>query len=260
VWDLLLKGELSTGDLLDCVLGVLETEQSPGVVEPCFGLVLRAAEQWSPTVLIPRRLARVAEVAVRRADEAEHRTAALSTLAWTASTAEQFDLLDAAADDDVDLAWRVLVRRASLGRYDDDAVQALLARDPDPEAHVRAYGVTAARPLEEAKAEAWERFWRDRAIPAGPPVVEFARCFWRPVQHELMVPWAHRFLDEVAALGPEGLLAVGDKVRLMMPTTCDQAWLERAQDLADTEGILPVVRTELLLAIDTLTRVLEART
>jgi aminopeptidase N len=259
-WDMLLRGELSTGDLLDCVLAVLETEQSPGVVEPCFGLALRAAEQWSPTVLIPRRLARVADLAVRRAAEAEHRTAALAALAWTASTPEQFDLLDAAAEHDLDLAWRVLVRRSSLGRYDQDAVSELLERDPDPDAQLRAYGVTAARPLEEAKAEVWERFWRDRAIPAGPPVADFARCFWRPVQQELMVSWAHRFLDEVAALSPEGLLAVGGKVRLMMPTICDQAWLDRAQDLAEDDGILPVARKELLLAVDTLTRVLDART
>ena len=152
-----------------------------------------------------------------------------------------------------------MVRRASLGRYDEDAVQALLERDPDPEAHLQAYGVSAARPLEAAKAEAWERFWRDRAIPAGPPVQDFARCFWRPVQHELMVPWAHRFLDEATALSTEGLLAIAGKVRLMMPTTCDQAWLERAQDLADADGVLPVVRTELLQAVDTLSRVLDAR-
>ena len=44
----------------------------------------------------------------------------------------------------------------------------------------------------------------------------------------------------------------------MMPTTCDQAWLDRAQDLADADGVLPVVRTELLQAVDTLARVLDA--
>jgi aminopeptidase N len=259
-WDMLLKGELSTGDLLDCVLRVLETESSPGVVEPCLSLALRAAEEWSPTVLIPRRLARVAEVAVRRADEAEFRTAALSTLAWAASTPEHFELLDAAAAEDIDLAWRVLVRRASLGRHDEEAVQALLERDPNPEAYLRAYGVTAARPLEDAKAEAWERFWVDRAIPAGLPAQDFARCFWRPVQHELMVPWAHRYLDELAALSAEGLLAAGTRLRAMVPTTCDQAWLDRAQDLAHAEGTVPIVRAQLLLAVDTLTRVLDART
>ncbi len=258
-WDMLAKGELSTGDFLDCVLVVLATEQSPGVVEPFFALALKAAEQWSPAVLVPRRLARLAAVAAARADEPDHRTAALHTLAWAASQPEHFELLDDAATDDVDLAWRVMVRRASLGRYDEAAVAELLARDPDPDAHLRAWGVTAARPVEEAKAESWDRLWRDRVVPAGHPLADFARCFWRPVQHELLVPWAHRYLEEVTDISGGGLLNLGSMVRHMRPTTCDDAWLDRAQDLADSDDLLPVVRNELLLAMDMLSRVLRAR-
>jgi len=258
-WDMLAKGELSTGDFLDCVLGVLATEQSPGVVEPFFGLALKAAEQWSPAVLVPRRLARLADVAAARADEPEHRTTALHTLAWAAAQPEHFELLDAAAADDTDLAWRVMVRRASLGRYDEAAVAELLARDPDPDAYLRGWGVSAARPVEEAKAEAWERFWHERAVPAGAPMIDYARSFWRPVQHELLVPWAHRYLDEVATLSGGGLLALGGMVRHMRPATCDDAWLDRATELANSDDIQPVVRTGLQIAVDTLTRVLRAR-
>ena len=260
MWDLLAKGELSTGDFLGCVLTMLCTEPSPGIVEHFFGLALRAAEQWSPAVLVPRRLSRVAEVAASRADEPDHRGPALQTLAWAASTPEHFALLDAAAADDVDLAWRVLVRRASLGRYDESVVEELIARDPDPEAHLRAWGASAARPLEAAKAEAWERVWRRREIPSGFPVISFARCFWRPVQHELMVPWAHRYLDELTDLPSGGLLALGGLVRHMRPTTCDQAWLERAAQLAESDELHPAIRNELRGAVDHLTRVLDART
>jgi aminopeptidase N len=259
-WDMLFKGELSTGDFLDCVLTVLATEQSPGVVEPFFALALKAAEQWSPAVLVPRRLARLAQVAAARADEPEHRVPALHTLAWTATLPEHFALLDGAAAADTDLAWRVLVRRASLGRYDESAAQELLQRDPDPEAHLRRWGAEAARPTEAAKAEAWARLWRERAVPPGSSLIDFARCFWRPVQHELLVPWAHRFLDEVAQLSGGGLLSMGSMVRLAKPTTCDPSWLDHAQDVADSEELPPVIRTELLIAIDTMTRVLDART
>jgi aminopeptidase N len=259
-WDMLFKGELSTGDFLDCVLTVLAAEQSPGVVEPFFGLALKAAEQWSPAVLVPRRLARLAQVAAARADEPEHRRVALQTLAAAATQPEEFALLDEAAADDVDLAWRVLERRAALGRYDASTVEELLVRDRDPDAHLRAWSAAAARPTEEAKAEAWERVWRDRAVPPGQTLIDFARAFWRPVQHELLVPWTNRYLDEVAQLPAAGLLATGSMVRHMRPTTCDPAWLQRAQDLADTDGLAPYVRTQLLLGIDTLTRVLDART
>ncbi len=259
-WDMLAKGELSTGDFLDCALTMLATEPSPGVVEPFFALALKAAEQWSPAVLVPRRLARVAEVAAARADEPDHRTPALQTLAWSATSPEHFAILDEAAADDIDLAWRAVVRRASLGRYDEAAVEDLLARDPDPEAHLRAWGVSAARPLEEAKAEAWTHVWVERAVPSGFPVVEFAQCFWRPVQHELMVPWAHRYLDELSNLSGGGLLALSGLVRHMRPTTCDEAWLERAQDLVDGDDLSPAIRNVLRLALDDLTRVLDART
>jgi aminopeptidase N len=258
-WDMVLKGELATGDFLECALRVLADEQSPGVVEPFFRLALRAAEQFSPAVLVPRRLARLADVAAARADEPEHRGAALHTLAWTASTPEHLELLDDAACDDVDLAWRVQVRRASLGRYDEAAVEELLARDPDPDAHVRAWQVSAARPLEEAKAEAWERVWHERSVPAGPPLIDFARCFWRPVQHELLVPWAHRYLEEAVTLSGGGLLQVGGIIRHMRPATCDADWLDRAQDLAAGDDAAPVVRTELLIGVDLLNRVLAAR-
>ena len=185
-WDMLAKGELSTGEFLDCVLAVLEIERSPGIVEPFFGMALRAAEQWTPTALVPRRLARVAEVAVRRADETDHRTAALKILAASATKPEQFELLEREGEADVDLAWRTMIRLASLGRYDEAAVQALLERDPDPEAAVRAIAVRAARPHAEAKEEAWHRVFVDRAVPAGPPLNEVAGAFWRPVQHDLL--------------------------------------------------------------------------
>ena len=124
---------------------------------------------------------------------------------------EHFEPLDRAAADDTDLAWRTLTRRAALGRYDADAVTALLERDRDPEARLRAWGVGAARPTEEAKAEAWEIFWRQSAVPAGLPSRAFARSFWRPVQHELLValgptatstrwpPWAVRACSRAAA-------------------------------------------------------------
>ena len=259
-WDMLFRGELSTGDFLDCVLGVLARESSPDVVEPFFALALTAAEMWSPAVLIPRRLAHLADVAAARADEPEHRVPALHALAASATQPEHFDLLDQAAAEDDGLAWRVLTRRAALGRYDEAAVQQLLARDRDPDAHLRAWGVAAARPTEEAKAEAWDRVWRDRAIAPGLTLIEFAHCFWRPIQHELLVPWAHRYLDEVAELSGGGLLALGSFVRHMRPTTCDPAWLEHAQDLADAEGMAPFIRTQLLVGIDTMARVLDART
>jgi aminopeptidase N len=259
-WDMLLKGELSTDELLTCVLGVLGTERSPGVVEPFLSLAQRAAEQWSPLPAVPSALARLADVAAALADDPEHRTPALRTLAASASEPGHFSLLDAAAEDNTDLAWRTLVRRAALGHFDEAAVESLLERDPDPDARVRALGVTAARPEEAAKAEVWTEIWEKRSIPSGTPLGALAQCFWRPAQHELMLPWAHRYLDEVGALSfGGGMLAGGSLVRGMMPTTADEAWLERARTMAAEPDQNPTVRSTLLTGADTLARVLRAR-
>jgi hypothetical protein len=46
----------------------------------------------------------------------------------------------------------------------------------------------------------------------------------------------------------------------MRPTTCDEAWLERAQDLVDGDDLVPAIRNVLRLVLDNLTRVLDART
>jgi aminopeptidase N len=258
-WDMLLKGELSTDELLTCVLGVLATERSAGVVEPFLAMALRAADQWSPTVAVPAQLGRLAEVAARLAQEPEHRAAALRTLAASAGDPQHFALLEEAAADDVDLAWRVLARRSALGEHDPGAVEELLERDPDPDAFVRALEVTAARPDEQAKAEVWERIFRDRTIPSGPPLINLARSFWRPAQHELLLPWTQRWLDEVPAMAEGGMLAASGLIRATFPSTADHAFLERAREIALEPDQNPTVRATLLGGADTLERVLRAR-
>ena len=259
-WDMLLKGELSTDELLTCVLDVLRSERSPGVVEPFLAMSLKAAEQWSPAVAVPTQLGRLADVAATLAEDPELRAPALRTLAAAATEPGHFEVLDAAAADNFDLAWRVLVRRAALGEYDAAAVEALLARDPDPDARVRALGVTAARPEESAKAEVWAEVWEKRSIPAGTPLAALAQSFWRPVQHDLMLPWAHRYLDEVGGLAAGGgMLAIGSLMRGMMPTTADPAFIERAREIAQQPDQNPTVRATLLTGSDTLSRVLRAR-
>jgi aminopeptidase N len=258
-WDMLVKGELTTDDLLTCVLGVLETERSAGVVEPFLAMALRAAEQWTRPAAVPAQLARLAERAAALAEDPEHRAPALRTLASSATSPEHFELLSEAAADDLDLAWRVLVRRSALGEYDAAAVEALLERDPDPDGSVRALGVLAARPDDEAKAEVWAELFEKRTIPAGTPTLLLATCFWRPVQHDLLLPWAHRYLDAVVQLAGGGMLAVGSLMKSAMPTTGDQAWVERALAIANEPGQNPLLRGTLLTGADTMTRVLRAR-
>jgi aminopeptidase N len=258
-WDMVVKGELAVDDFLTCVLDVLAVERSAGVVEPFLALALKAAEQWSPPEAAPGRLARLADVAAALADVPDHRTPALRTLAASASTDEQWAMLARAAEDNHELAWRVLTRRAALGQYDEAAVEALAERDPDPESAVRALGVRAARPDDDAKEEAWVEAFGKRSIPGSLTLIQFAAAFWRPPQGELTVRWAHRYLDELEHLPEGGMLAIGGLVRNMFPTAGDQAFVDRARAIATAEGTDPVIRTTLLTGADTISRILRAQ-
>ena len=257
-WDMVVQGELDAEAFLAAVLDVLRVERSPGVVEPFLALAVRAAEQWSRPEVIPERLAGLADVAAALAEVPDHRQPALRTLAACASTPGHLELLDAAAADDLDLAWRVLTRRAALGEHDDAAVERLLERDPDPDATVRALGVRAAAPDDDAKAQAWIEVFERRSVPHSLPLQQLATCFWRPDQRALMLPWAHRYLDEVEELAGGGMLAAGGLVRNMFPTLGDQDFVERARAIATATGANPLVRTTLLTGADTVARKLRA--
>ena len=258
-WDMLVKGELAAEDVLTCVLAVLRTERAAGVVEPFLALANRVAGLWTPVVAVPTAKERVADTATELTGVEDHRAPALRTLAATASTEAHFALLEPHTADNVDLAWRVLARRAALGTYDEAAVEALLERDTDPEAWVRALSVTAARADAAAKDEVWEQLFVKRAVPASLPLIELAPHFWQPVQHELLIPYAHRWLDELERLAGGGMLANSGLMRATAPTVGDQAFVERARVIAAADGQDPSIRAQLLTTSDTMARMLRAR-
>jgi aminopeptidase N len=258
-FQMLSDGELTGDDLFDCVLDTLLREKSPSVIEPFLGVALEIAQRWLPSDRIAAALERLAVVADRIADDPDHTVAALRTLAAAAGSPEHFARLDKAAAGDVDLAWRVATRRAALGSYDESAVEALLARDPDPDAGVRALAVRTARPVAEAKDEAWAELFEKKNIPGGAMLGAMIRAFWQPQQDDVLLPFADRFLDEIPALAGGGMLTVFGLMFGMFPQVADAAFVERAQDMAAEPECDPTVRAALLIGTDTLTRMERAR-
>lgn len=256
-WDMLRKGELDSGATLECVLGVLASETSPAVVESFLALAREVAEQWSPLSTIADRQARVADTAASLSDNPDLRQAALRVLAVTATSPEQEAVVTGA--DDVDLAWRLLLRRSERGEQDPEQVESLLERDPDPDAWVRALQVTAARPDRAAKDEVWAELFEKRSVPAGTPTAAMAAAFWRPGQTELLMPYTHRYLDEMAHVLGGGMLSRLSLVRSMLPTIGDDTYVERARALADAPDTNPTVRSIVLTGLDSLARMRRAR-
>ena len=256
--DMLRKGELSASEMIDCVLGVVEVEQNPALVEPFLVQARDAAEMWTAYDQVEQARTRVADRALALVDDADLRRAALRILAGAASTPAHDAALDEAAVEDVDLGWRIAVRRAELGRHDEQVVADLLARDPDPDRASRAVAVNAARPEESAKAEAWRQLFEVRSVQAGNPTFLVARAFWRPGQAELLRPWADRYLDEMRGVRG-GMLSMFSLVRSMYPFFADETFLARSAELAGQEDLDPTVRGSLLAGADTLARMLRAR-
>ena len=259
-WDMLVKGEVAASGVVGTLTGALAAERSPLVVEAFLALSLRATEQWAPREQVGALLEQVAGTAAGLVDQPELRTAALRTLAASARSADHLALLASAAQDDLDLGWRVLARRSELGDLDDDAVRALEEADPDPEAWVRALGVRAAHPDAERKQEAWTALVDELRVPMGQPLIQVGQLFWRPGQADLLQPFAHRYLDVLPDLATGGLLMAGAMIRLLFPyAVADQEFLARAEDVAHAPGAHPAVRQNLLTGTDTLRRMLAAR-
>ena len=170
------------------------------------------------------------------------RPGALLELANNAVTAEHFAQVDEAAADDIGLAWRVATTRAARGEYDEDAIERLLERDPDPDAPFSALTVRTARPLAEAKEEAWHAFYVEQSVPSGLSTYWMVMAFWQPHQREILLPFTWRYLEELPKLAGGLMLKVGALIHGMFPGVGDQAFLDAALAMAHAEGTDPTVR------------------
>ncbi|MFD1722064.1 aminopeptidase N [Amnibacterium endophyticum] len=258
-WDRLVKGELTGDAVVETVRAVVAVD-GPAVVEGQLALGLQAAELWTPIERVPAAVARLADAAAALVDRPEHRLPALRMLATAGTRPEHLAAVDEAAGDDVDLAWRVLARRAELGAYDEAAARALKERDPDPDSGASALAALGSQPDRAAKEVVWQALMIDRSIPAGPARRLVAQRFWRPLQGGLLAEFADRYLDVLASLGDAGMLGQLGLVRAMFPyAVLDDRFLARAEEAAQADGVNPTVRTTLLDGVATGRRMLAAR-
>jgi aminopeptidase N len=254
-----LDGELASGDLLEAILADLRVEQSQAVLEPFLTIAEAMATAWTPVEEVLARQEAVAETALALTDRPDIMVPALRALAATATREEHFRALEAPADAETDLAWRVQTRRAALGDYDQDRLDALLERDRDPDALVRVKIVRAARPEAAAKDEAWDEVYVHGSVPMGPMLGMMRQALWQPAQTPLLLPLAHRYLDAVPGIAGSGMLKVLSLVRGMYPNVGDQEFLDRAEAMVADPATDATVRSALSGGGDTLRRMLRAR-
>ncbi|MFJ3798054.1 aminopeptidase N [Streptomyces sp. NPDC090088] len=257
VWDMLTAGEATAAEAGRSLTELLAAETSDAVIEPYLTLVTNIAELWAPAAERPALTEAVAAVCRRLAADPGRRQVALRGLARTATGAEDLAWLREQAGDDVDLRWRALTREAELGADVTAESAALLDRDPDPDAWVRALTVRAALPDPEAKAETWQRLVVDRTVPVQ-SVGPVAAAFWRPGQDALLAPYAQRYLDAIPQLEQGGMIpAMVYTSQLFPPYGIGPEFVEEARRAA--QDVAPVVRNNLLERSDAVLRMLGAR-
>lgn len=185
------------------------------------------------------------------------RKAALRGLARTAADLDDVAWLQAEAGDDLDLQWRALVRKAQLGLEIATEAQALLDRDPDPDAWISRLQVQAATPDPAEKMAAWQTLVTERAVPIGSMHL-VATSFWSAGQEELLRPYAEAYLDLVPNLSGSGMMVAMAFTRSLFPLfAVDLAYVQRAEALASEAD--PVVRSNLLERADRTRRMLRSR-
>ncbi|MEU9452802.1 aminopeptidase N [Streptomyces sp. NPDC048277] len=257
VWDMLTAGEATAAEAGQCLTAVLAAETSDAVIEPYLTLVTTIAELWAPPAERPALTEAVAAVCRRLAADPGRRQVALRGLARTATGADDLAWLRDRAGDDVDLHWRALAREAELGGDVSAESAALLERDPDPDAWVRALTVRAALPDAAAKAEVWQRLAVDRAVPIG-SVNPVLTAFWRPGQDALLAPYAERYLETIPRLDQGGMIQAMVYTSLLFPPyAIESAYLDKARQAV--QDAAPVVRKTLLERSDLIRRMLHAR-
>ncbi|MEU3294430.1 aminopeptidase N [Streptomyces longwoodensis] len=256
-WDMLINGEATAAEAVQCLTGVLAVETSASVIEPYLNLAVEAAELWSPESQRDELQRAVAAACRSLAGVDAYRKAALRGFARTATEPEEVAWLQTEAEEDIDLQWRILVRKAQLGSPTAAEAQALLDRDPDPDAWVSRLQVRAATRDAAEKKAVWQTLVTDRAVPIA-SVQSIATLFWSAGQDELLRPYTEAYFDLVRTVHRSGTMPAGTYTKSLFPVFgIDLTFVERAQDLA--AHLVPVVRTSLMDRADRMRRILRSR-
>jgi aminopeptidase N len=187
----------------------------------------------------------------------EARTSYLRAAARSAAP-EQLARVRTAIGEDVDLTWRSLVRRAAFGEAPEEEIEQLLARDPNPEAWVRAAAVRAARPDAEVKDRVWRTVLEAESVSSFAAAV--GEAFWQPGQEDLLRPFAERYLELLPRLGGRGLVVQITVPNWFFPVFgVDEEFRRGLVDAARRDGVSPPVRRTVLERADVLERMLRAR-
>ncbi|MFI0979398.1 aminopeptidase N [Streptomyces sp. NPDC021093] len=208
-WDMTRDGELATRDYLALVLSGISKESDIGVVQSLhrqvkLALDLYAAPSWREAGLTQWTEATLAHLqsAVPGSD---HQLAWARAFAATARTPQQLDLLRGLLEGtetveglavDTDLRWTFVGRLAAVGIMDEEEIAAELERDNTSAGQQHAASARAARPTDEAKAEAWASVVESDELTNSLQEAVIGG-FVQTDQRELLAPYTEKYFAAV---------------------------------------------------------------
>ena len=170
--------ELATRDYLSLVLSGIAKESDIGVVQSLHRQVKLAVELYADPAAREALLTRWTDATLAHlraaAAGSDHQLAWARAFAATARTPEQLDLLESLLDGsqtveglvvDTELRWSFVQRLAAVGVFDETEISGEYDRDRTAAGERHASTARAARPTEEAKAEAWASVVESDKLP-----------------------------------------------------------------------------------------------
>ncbi|MGW0843605.1 aminopeptidase N [Streptomyces sp. NPDC002787] len=211
-WDMTRDAELATRDYLSLVLSGIGKESDIGVVQSLHRQVKLAIEMYADPTAREALLTRWtdATLAHLRAAEAasDHQLAWARAFASTARTPEQLDLLEALLEGtqtieglavDTELRWAFVQRLAAVGRYDEAEIAGEYERDKTAAGERHAATARAARPIPEAKAEAWSQVIESDKLPNAVQEAVIAG-FVQTDQRDLLAAYTDKYFEVVKSI------------------------------------------------------------
>ncbi|NED18039.1 aminopeptidase N [Streptomyces sp. SID9913] len=209
-WDMTRDAELAARDYLSLVLSGIGKESDIGVVQSLHRQVKLAIDLYADPAAREPLLGRWTDATLAQlraaAPGSDHQLAWARAFAATARTPEQLDLLEALLTGeqtveglavDTELRWTFVQRLAAVGRYDETEIAGEYERDRTAAGERHAATARAARPTEEAKAEAWSSVVDSDKLPNAVQEAVIAG-FVQTDQRELLAPYTERYFEVLA--------------------------------------------------------------
>ncbi|MFJ3795167.1 aminopeptidase N [Streptomyces sp. NPDC090088] len=206
-WDMTRDAELPTREYLSLVLSGIGKESDIGVVQSLHRQVKLAVELYADPSTREALLTRWTDATLAHlraaAPASDHQLAWARAFAATARTPEQLDLLDGLLDGthtveglavDTELRWAFVERLAAVGRFDETEIAGEYERDRTAAGERHAATARAARPTEEAKAEAWASVIDSDKLPNAVQEAVIGG-FVQTDQRELLAPYTDKYFE-----------------------------------------------------------------